>query len=67
MQSSKLGLEGSDGTFGRMEEIDLTVPDGTEADPLTLTEEEHEEELAQHLEEGGELEVVADDADLQLA
>ena len=49
-----------------IELVDLTVPDGSREDPLTLTEEEHEEELVRHVQEGGELEVVADDADLQL-
>ncbi len=56
----------TDMSVKHIELVDLTVPDGTEADPLTLTEEEHEEELARHVEEGGELEVVVDDAELQL-
>ena len=34
--------------------------------PAVLTEEQHEDDLAQHVREGGELDVAADDADLQL-
>ena len=34
--------------------------------PAMLTEEQHEDDLAQHVREGGELDVAADDADLQL-
>ena len=54
-----------------VELVDLTQPDATDAEiqaalPLVLTEEEHEEELAQQLSEGVELDIDADDADLQL-
>ena len=37
----------------------------TPEEPAALTEEQHEDDLAQHLREGGEL-VAEDDADLQL-
>ena len=51
-----------------VELIDLTVDDPADspAEPLAITEEQHEDELAQHVAEGGQLEVAVDDAALQL-
>ena len=61
----------TDMSVKHVELVDLTQPDATDAEiqaalPLVLTEEEHEEELAQQLSEGVELDIDADDADLQL-
>ena len=51
-----------------VELVDLTVPEEQETPekPAVLTEEQHEDDLAQHVREVGELDVAADDADLQL-
>ena len=61
----------TDMSVKHVELVDLTQPDATDAEiqaapPLVLTEEEHEEELAEQLSEGAELDIDADDADLQL-
>ena len=55
-------------TVKHVELVDLTVPADQETPekPAVLTEEQHEDDLAQHVREGGELDVAADDADLQL-
>ena len=51
-----------------VELVDLTVPEEQETpeEPAMLTEEQHEDDLAQHVREGGELDVAAHDVDLQL-
>jgi hypothetical protein len=61
----------TDMSVKHVELVDLTQPDPTDAEienaaPLVLTEEEHEEELVERLSEGAELDVDADDAELQL-
>ena len=58
----------TDMTVKHVELVDLTVPEEQETpeEPAMLTEEQHEDDLAQHVREGGELDVAEDDADLQL-
>jgi hypothetical protein len=61
----------TDMTVKHVELVDLTAPEEQETpeEPSALTEEQHEDDLAlsaQHLREGGELDVAADDATLQL-
>ena len=58
----------TDMTVKHVELVDLTVPEEHETPekPAVLTEEQHEDDLAQHVREGGELGVAEDDADLQL-
>ena len=55
-------------TVKHVELVDLTAPEEQETpqEPAVLTEEQHEDDLAQHMREGGELDVAEDDADLQL-
>ena len=55
-------------TVKHVELVDLTVPEEHETPekPAVLAEEQHEDDLAQHVREGGELDVAADDVDLQL-
>ena len=58
----------TDMTVKHVELVDLTVPEEQETPegPAMLTEEEHEDDLVQHVREGGELSVAEDDADLHL-
>ena len=59
----------TDMSVKHVELIDLTVDDPAgdgPVEPLAITEEQHEDDLAQHVAEGGQLDVVVDDAALQL-
>ena len=69
ISASSLDGDGdTDMTVKHVELVDLTAAEEQETpeEPAMLTEEQHEDDLAQHVREGGELDVAEDDADLQL-